>query len=650
MNHSDRRARVDATLKQMLTMRQPSDVQLTDDGSRIAFVAAGVVRDRDGGGEARIWSGPVDGEVRQVTRGPGSDRIPRFSPDGSRLAFTSDRDDPGRASLFVLSPGLEAFPIGEVPGSIEDIRWQPGGEEIVVLAADAGSDTAGIEGSTVIGPGEAGDPEVRRPLTAWRRLYRVDLATGRTDEIGPGEGLTVWEFSLHDDRAIAVVSEDPTEGGWYHGWIAAIDLKSHEVTRLHEPRLQAECPRVSPDGLWLAWTENHCSDRTTVAGTLTVRALDGGEVLELATDADVTKFEWVDNSRLRVCGPRGLRAYVGTVSLATGELTELFSGQVRLGTLHQVCVTATADASLFAAVHEAPGVPPEVAVLEATEPGAGWREVSALNGHLKALPVPDVEEITWEADDGLLIEGLLVRPPGSEGPLPTIVNVHGGPTAAWEWSFSPGYWNTVQIFTEAGYAVLLPNPRGSAGRGREFAGANLGDLGGGDFRDILSGVDACVARGIAIDGQIGAWGDSYGGFMSCWLVGNTDRFGAIIPVACHSNWLSFHNTSNVSPHFDRLFLDADPYEADGRYYHRSPVVHAPKASTPTLFLHGAIDKICPLGQAEEMYRAIAEAGVETELVIYPREGHLVIGEYDHAVDALTRMLAWMDRHLLGIEP
>ncbi|MFN8215255.1 MAG: prolyl oligopeptidase family serine peptidase [Solirubrobacterales bacterium] len=202
--------------------------------------------------------------------------------------------------------------------------------------------------------------------------------------------------------------------------------------------------------------------------------------------------------------------------------------------------------------------------------------------------------------------------------------------------------------TEAGYAVLLPNPRGSAGRGREFARANQGDVGGGDFRDILAGVDACVERGLAIDEQVGAWGISYGGFMSCWMAGNTDRFAAIVPVSCHSNWLSFHNTANI-PAFDRQFVDADPYEADGRYFHLSPVVHARRGTTPTLFLHGAIDKICPLSQAEEMYRALAEAGVETELAIYPREGHHVIEERAHAVDAINRLLAWMDRHLRGIE-
>jgi dipeptidyl aminopeptidase/acylaminoacyl peptidase len=635
------------TIEQLLTLRSPADPQLSADGEQVAFVVAGFVKDRPGSPESRIWAGPTSGMARQISNGPGADSVPRFSPDGSRLAFASDRGHPGRAGLFLLEAGAEALPIGEVPGSIEEICWLPGGDAVVVLAADPGSDAAGIQGATEIGADGAADPEVRRPFNAWRRLYRVDLASGETTEVGPGGALTVWEFSLCGGVAVAVVSEDPTESGWYESWIASLDLDSREVTRLHGSEVQLQCPRISPDGRRLAWIEGYASDRGLLAGAVFVGGVEGGEARELAPGTDVTKLEWIDDASIRVCGPRGPQAFVGIVRVEGGELEELFRGPVRLGTKHQVNATTDAAASVFATVHEAPGVPPEVALLDAEDPASGWREVSALNGHLKELAVPEVEQIEWESD-GLTIEGLLVRPAGAVGPLPTIVNIHGGPTVTWEWSFSPGTWNTTHVFTEAGYAVLLPNPRGSAGRGREFAQANQGDVGGGDFRDILAGVEACVERGLVLDDAVGAWGGSYGGFMSCWMVGNTDRFKAIVPVACHTNWLSFHNTANI-PAFDRQFVNADPYEAAGGYFWRSPVVHAPKAVTPTLFLHGAIDKICPLGQAEEMYRALVETGVETELVIYAREGHTVIAERAHAVDAIDRLLGWMDRHVRGIE-
>ena len=635
------------TFEQLLTLRHLSDVQLSADGGQLAFVASSIATATDRESGSRIHSGPTAGQIRQITRGPGSDSLPRFSPDASRLAFASDRDHLGRATLFVLNPGAEAMPVGEIAGSIEDIRWLDDAE-IVVLAADAGPDLSAIGGARKASDEPNMDPIVRRSPEIWRRLYRINSVSGETTEVKLGEQLTVWEFSLDRERAVAVVSEDPSDGGWYHGRIATIDLETGEIVALYTPEFQVECPRISPDHRWLAWTENICSDRGFTAGTVNVLHIDSGERRELATETDVTELEWIDEFTLRVCGPRGTHAVVGLVGLKDGEFREVFAGPVRLGSAHHPAVTADASGALFAAVREAPGVPPEVALLDISNTDAGWREVSALNVHLRDLAVPDVEEIAWESNDGLEIAGLLVRPSGVEGPLPMIVTIHGGPTACWEWAFSPGYWYTAQIFTEAGYALLLPNPRGSSGRGREFARANVGDVGGGDFRDILAGVDACVERGIADEDRIGAWGMSYGGFMSCWLVGNTDRFKAIVPVACHSNWLSFHNTSTI-PAFDRMFVDASPYEAEGSYFHLSPVAHAPKATTPTLFLHGACDHICPLSQAEEMYRAIGEAGCKTELVIYPGAGHYLTAERAHAIDAIRRLLDWMNQHLRGDE-
>ena len=168
-------------------------------------------------------------------------------------------------------------------------------------------------------------------------------------------------------------------------------------------------------------------------------------------------------------------------------------------------------------------------------------------------------------------------------------------------------------------------------------------MGGGDLRDILAGVDALVAAGIADDRRVAITGVSYGGFMAAWAITQTDRFAASIPVSCCSNWLSFHNTTNIG-RFDELFLQSDPYDPHGDYFARSPVVHARNCKTPTLLMHGELDLCTPPGQAQEMHRALADAGCETELVVYPREGH-GWAERGHLEDAWVRMLGWFDRHL-----
>jgi dipeptidyl aminopeptidase/acylaminoacyl peptidase len=196
----------------------------------------------------------------------------------------------------------------------------------------------------------------------------------------------------------------------------------------------------------------------------------------------------------------------------------------------------------------------------------------------------------------------------------------------------------------AGYAVLLPNPRGSSGRGQAFARANLGDMGGGDLRDILAGVDAVVAEGIADGDRVAIVGTSYGGFMSAWAIGQTDRFRAAVAMAAVTNWLSFHNTTNIG-RFDELFLDADPYDPEGDYFARSPIAHVRRVRTPTLVMHGEVDLCVPLSQGQELYQALAAEGVETELVVYPREGH-GWRERAHVLDGIERMRAWLDRHLV----
>jgi dipeptidyl aminopeptidase/acylaminoacyl peptidase len=196
---------------------------------------------------------------------------------------------------------------------------------------------------------------------------------------------------------------------------------------------------------------------------------------------------------------------------------------------------------------------------------------------------------------------------------------------------------------EAGYAVLMPNPRGSAGRGQAFARANLGDMGGGDLQDILAGVDALEAAGVVDGARVGIMGGSYGGFMAAWAITQTDRFRASVAMAAVTNWLSFHHTTNIG-RFDELFLDADPYAPGSDYFDRSPVVHARRVTTPTLVMHGERDLCVPVSQGQELYQALADAGVPTELVLYPREGH-GWREREHQLDGFRRIREWFDRYL-----
>jgi dipeptidyl aminopeptidase/acylaminoacyl peptidase len=636
-------ARTEVSAEAAMRLRRPLEIAVSPDGSQVATTVSASFTRKGERAETAIWLAPTqgDGPARQLTRGPGQDALPRWSPSGRELAFASDRGHPGRMSLHVVraEPG-EAEPLGEIAGSVEDLQWAPDGRSLLVLAADLGADRAGAQTATkIIEQGaEDEDPKVTRPARAWRRLFRVDAATGATAEVSP-EGTNVWECDWRGGAAVAVVSDEPSESAWYDARLALLDLEARSARVLHVPEWQIQGPRLSPDGSRVAFVEGFCSDRGILAGPVHVLDVATGDVRPLAPELDAGLVSWRDDSTLLYAAWRGLGSSVGTIGL-DGSVEELHGGDCILGIRYGPRVAGSRDGRTLVSILDAPGSPPEVVVLEDDGP----RPITSLNADAAAeVPQPEWERAVWEADDGLEIEGLLAVPPDrAADALPLVVLVHGGPTSCWSWEYAP-YRGTANHLAAAGYAVLLPNPRGSAGRGQEFARANHGDMGGGDLGDILAGVDALVDAGTADDARVAIMGGSYGGFMSCWAITQTDRFAAAIPQAVVSDWTSFHLTTNIG-RFDVLFLDSDPYDPAGEYPRRSPIMHARNCKTPTLIMHGAEDLCTPLGQAQELYSALVEAGCEAELVVYPREGHGWL-EWEHQLDAWERIRAWLDRHL-----
>jgi dipeptidyl aminopeptidase/acylaminoacyl peptidase len=301
----------------------------------------------------------------------------------------------------------------------------------------------------------------------------------------------------------------------------------------------------------------------------------------------------------------------------------------------------TADAGDIWTTHQAHGVAPELARFDHTTDT--WTRRTSFNDHIVENRVfPDVRVIRWMGEGGVEIEGVLMTPQGVDGPFPTIVCVHGGPTWNWGAYFSDSEPNAV-LLASAGYACLLPNPRGSAGRGHAFAQAVIGDGGGVDYRDIMAGVDHVIAEGISDPNRLGIAGLSYGGYMAGWAVGQTDRFAAAVAMSVVSNYVSFHLTSEVW-WYDHAILKGAWHDASSQYADRSPVTHAHLCTTPTLILQGADDRCTPLGQGQELFTAIAETGTDVELVVYPREGHVPV-ERAHALDAIARTQALFDAHL-----
>jgi dipeptidyl aminopeptidase/acylaminoacyl peptidase len=590
-------------------------------------------------------------ELHLCSSGSGNDRLARYSPNGSILAFLSDRAQSGAYQLFLADVvGKNAAAAPTLDGVIESLSWSPDGSHLLLGVAGFGADIAGAQGgaTTVKKAGglpawlptvDTGDAE-----NLWRAAYVFDLATQRHRRIGP-QGLNIWECAwLNQRELIAIVSQSHNEGSWYESRLVVIEFDG-TVRDLYRPRYQLGGPVASADGRHVGVIEALCSDRLIVCGEVRLIEPATGNVRRLdSAGVDVTQLTWRDNATLVFVGHRGLETVLGEIDLVTGTATESWSSlQYTFGAWYPSVAPLPQGGVL--AVSESYAVPPEIVKIQG---GRHQRVISLATPSSAAADFndADTEPVTWTASDGLELQGWLVRPRGP-GPFPLVMDIHGGPVWAcrnrWQ-----GRLRGAKILADHGIASLYPNPRGSSGRGTAFAARVRGDMGGADTYDYLSAVDALVERGIADPRRLGVTGISYGGYISAWLVTQDERFVAAVPISPVTNWYSQHRTSQIS-YFDALFLDGKPSAPGGQYFSRSPVMFADRVKTPVLQLTGALDQNTPPTQALEFHRSLLAQGVRSVLATYPKSGH-GIRSFPEVIDATTRYVGWFLEHFEPRKP
>jgi dipeptidyl aminopeptidase/acylaminoacyl peptidase len=569
------------------------------------------------------------------------------------LAFLSDRDTAGVFQLYLLDRARwgEAVAAPPVPGTIEYVEWSPDGRRLLLGVAGVGAELSGGQGSGTNGVPDQGLPswypvvEQGAPGSAWRGLWLYTPESGELVQLNP-EGLNCWEAAWCGISAVlAVTSDGPREDDWYDAELSLLDISTgHRVVLLRsDPRgssVLLGLPAGSPDGRYAAVVQGVCSDREIVAGDLTLVDLRSGEATVVDTaGADVTRVRWLDGRRVGYIGQRHLDSVGGVADIGTGEVREVFSTPVSCGSGRYPDGAFTVDGRILIE-QNAYHLPPQLVLAGDDKEEVLASTADAGTDHLLSL-AGRADPVSWPAPDRLEIEGVLVRPPG-DGPFPLVVSIHGGPIWAYrnQWSMR---WPYVPPLVARGYAVLCPNPRGSGGRGRDFARRVVGDMGGADARDILSGIDALVERGIADPARIGLIGGSYGGFMTSWLVTQDQRFAAAVAITPITDWYSKCFTSNTGS-WAKRFLTADPEQPGTMAHSRSPVLRASRARTPCLNIAGARDRCTPPGQAREFHQALQAHGVESVLVTYPGEGHGV-RSYPAVTDFLTRVLGWFATHM-----
>ncbi len=589
------------------------------------------------------------GAVSEVGPAEGGSKFPRWSPDGELLAFVTDRTQPGVHQLaFVSADDPAAIVDGPaVPGSIEAVAWSPSGDALLAVVAGFGAENAGAmaSGRVPVRPGDersGSSPSLRSypgivPHDEWRRLW-VLTAGGDARCVTP-DGPNVWEAAwCGPDRVVAVVSDRPEEDAWYSARCSVLDVHTGtEVRTLCTSERQLGVPAGAPDGRWAAVVEAPCSDRTLVCGRVRLFDADTGDESRPGLGSDVTHLHAVDGDRMLVAGLAGMSTRIVEYSVARGEVRELIRTDLTVGPREPACWPTPEGGVVFAAESwvRAPQIvevgPDGVSTCRWSGAHAGTAAVSADSR--------GIEVVRWTAPDGWDIEGLLAVPAG-EGPHPLVMYPHGGPVASWRQRFLGGY-AVVPTLLQLGYAIFMPNPRGSCGYGWDFADAVHGDMGGKDTDDLLSGIDALVERGVADPDRLAVMGGSYAGYMAAWIVTRTDRFKASLASAPVTNWISQHFQSNI-PQWGRRFLPDTDHFPSGGYVDRSPVFFADRVTTPVWLEAGAHDRCCPPTQCIEYHEALRQHGVPTDLVIYPDKAHSVpTGEL--LVDYVQRQVDWITR-------
>jgi dipeptidyl aminopeptidase/acylaminoacyl peptidase len=617
------------------------EAEISPDGTRIAFV-----EHADVAAGSYIYERELEaatGTPQVITAAKGGvhqEHDIAWSPDGKRLAFLSDAAKSGQLQLCVAEVATGAANcITHVKGNLSAPRWSADGAKIAVLFIENAPRASGPLAA------ETADEGVVEEHPFEQRLAMVDVASGNVRQITPAN-MYVYEYDWsRDGKQFAVTAaEGSGDDNWYIAQLYTLDAASGKMKVIYKPPvdIQMAQPRFSPDGHCVAFIGGLMSDEGSTGGDIYVVSASGGDAKDVTPqiESSPARIEWMpDDPKILFAGHDGGGVNFGTVDVTNQHVEQLWRGDETLGANQfEFGFSLAKDGKTTAVIRQSFSMPPEVWV------GAvgAWKKVTAMNSALHPA-WGSTENLTWTSDD-FQVQGWLVYPenynPSKKYPL--VVSVHGGPasivTPHWPSSAEFG-----MFLSPAGYFVLYPNPRGSYGRGEEFTRANVKDYGYGDFRDIMSGVDAALKKGSIDENRMGLTGWSYGGYMTMWGVTQTNRFKAAAAGAGIANWQSYYGENKIDKWMIPYF-GASVYEDPAVYAKSAPITFIKNAKTPTLILVGDSDGECPPPQSYEFWHALRTLGVETEFVIYPHEGHRFV-DATHVRDRIDRVTEWFDQHL-----
>ena len=645
------------TVGHYLDMERVGDPQISPDGNQVVFTLSWVNQMEDGF-ESAVWIMDADGGRRRFLLEGSS---PRWSPDGTRLAYLAPGEPQGMQihvrwmdSEGAISPVTREI---ESPGNF---KWSPDGEHIYFQRFVPHSNPWPIdlpappEGANWTAPPRIVDrihyryDRIGFLEEGFTHLFRVPSHGGTARQLtsgqwnagatfAPGVGNVGYDLTPDGGTLLFDGLMEDAAGMYRESHVYALDLASGDIRQLTSERGPWGRPLVSPDGGRIAFTGYPWTSQTYKTTELYVMDADGSNARLVSgdLDRDIGDMHWSGDSRgvFFSAGDRGtMNVHYATTD---GTVTQVTEGN------HMLSMTSATRGGNAVGTLTSPHEPGDVVTYDLS--GAGQiRQLTDANADVLAgKRLGDVEEIWYESTGGTQVQGWIVKPPGFDPgeDYPLILSIHGGPHGMYNVGFSYPYQN----FAANGYVSLYTNPRGSTGYGTDFGNAIDNGYPSVDYDDLMAGVDALLERGYINEDQMYVTGCSGGGVLSSWVIGHTTRFAAAGVRCPVINWMSFAGTADITV-WGYYRYHGYPWDNPDKYLEHSPLMYVDNVTTPTILITGELDLRTPMAQTEEYYQALKQLGVPTKMLRFQGEYHGTSSKPSNFMRTQLYLMKWFEQY------
>jgi len=643
------------SVDQILSLKRAASPEISPDGRFVAYTVRETNWD-DNAYETEIWlADATTGDLRQaqvgvsssspasrqLTNAKKSSQSPAWSPDGSKLAFISDRTD--KRQIYLINPQAgEADALTALEDGVGSFEWSPDGKNIAYTATEP--KPAAVKDRDK----KYGELQVVEQDYRMTHLSVIDVATRATRTLTSGP-FTVGSFAWSPDgTSIAFdhrVNDSPASSGTAD--ISVVTVAAASIRKLVTEDGPDSRPVWSPDGARIAFETSMASPAYFYTNRLIATVPSGGgtpAVLSSAFDEDPSIVAWKPNGLYFSAAQRTF-SYLFRLDPDSRAIARLAPADAWVGSSFSL----SRDGSTVAFLGADATSMAEVFIAPATL--ANPKKLTDMTAQTRNWTTSTLEVVSWKSQDGTTIEGVLHKPldfdPSRKYPL--LVVIHGGPTGVSRAVPFTGATYPIDVWVPRGVLVLEPNYRGSAGYGGTFRALNVRNLGVGDAWDVLSGVDSLVARGLVDPAKVGTMGWSQGGYISAFLATHdAARFKAISVGAGISDWMTYYVNTDIHP-FTRQYLQATPWDDPEIYAKTSPITYIKQAKTPTLIQHGAADQRVPLPNAYELYQGLQDNKVPSKLIVYQGFGGIGHGPSKPKSHRATmdHNIEWFDQYMFG---